>query len=69
MKMKSKRLKVGKLITYKYIMCRWQYATGSIDDEKGMCDEVRCLSFSISLQIVLQWCLGLTSADVLRWAS
>jgi hypothetical protein len=67
--MKGKRLKVGKLITYKYIIYRWQYATGSNDDEKVMCDEVRFLSFSISLQIVLQRCMGLTSADLLRWES
>jgi hypothetical protein len=39
--MKGKRLKVGKLITYKKIIYKWQYATEYSDDEKGMCDEVR----------------------------
>jgi hypothetical protein len=65
--MKGNRLKVGKLITYKYIIYRWQYATGSSDNEKGICDEVPYLFFSISLQIILQMCLGLTSADFLKW--
>jgi len=67
--MKGKRLKVGKLITYKNITYRWQYATESNDDEKGMCDEVRYLSFSISLQTVLERCLGLISTNLLRWTS